>query len=95
MKTVLKIKQITSLLLIGAICFCTACSDDFLNRTPQDRPGPDNFLRDEASAKKLVIASYSPWVTQTQMYGKRFMIMCDGLTDDRRSAAYHKTAHIF
>lgn len=82
MKTVLKIKAIMTLLLLGGVCFFSACSDDFLNRIPQDTPGPDNFLKDEASAKQLVIASYSPWVTQTQMYGKRFITICDGLTDD-------------
>jgi len=81
MKTISNIKTIIILLLLGGACFFSACSD-FLDRVPQDTPGPDNFLKDETSAKQLVIASYSPWVTNTQMYGKRFIIICDGLTDD-------------
>ncbi|KAA6332194.1 RagB/SusD family nutrient uptake outer membrane protein [termite gut metagenome] len=71
-----------TLLLLGGVFFFSACSDDFLNRILQDAPGPDNFLKDEASAKQLVVTAYSPWVQETQMYGKRFITICDGLTDD-------------
>lgn len=81
MKSILNIKTRIILLLLVGICIFPAC-DDFLDRQRQDAPGPDNFLVDETSAKKLVVAAYNPWVAQTQMYGKRFIIICDGLTDD-------------
>lgn len=73
-------QKVLSLILGFSVIF-TAC-DDFLDLTPEDKPGQDNFLSDEASAKKLVVAAYSPWVVNTQMFGKRFTIICDALTDD-------------
>jgi len=60
----------------------SACSDSFLDIQPQDKPGSDNFLNNLSSAQELVVASFNPWVAQTQMYGKRFATICDALTDD-------------
>src|SRR5665648_730985 len=61
-----------------------SCAGDFLDKYPQDKPSPENFLTDEASAKKIVIACYNPWTrTNLQyMHFKEFIILCDALTDD-------------
>ena len=70
---------------LTAICLSlvmSACSDSFLDIQPQDKPGSDNFLNNLSSAQELVVASFNPWVAQTQMYGKRFATICDALTDD-------------
>ncbi|GHV58393.1 membrane protein [Bacteroidia bacterium] len=71
-----------TLLLLGGAGIFSACSDAFLDRTPQDAPGAGNFLKDETSAKQLVIAAYNPWQEQMDMYGKRFVTACDAMTDD-------------
>ncbi|NDV84024.1 RagB/SusD family nutrient uptake outer membrane protein [Bacteroides sp. 51] len=68
-----------------ACCFSilfAACSDSFLDIQPKDKPGDDNFLMDLSSAQQLVVASFTPLVTEVQMYAKRFGIICDGLSDD-------------
>ena len=59
-----------------------SCSDSFLDLQPKDKPSPDNFMNDINSARQLTVASISPLITSMQMYGKRFGIICDGLTDD-------------
>lgn len=71
--------------MLAAICLSliiSACSDSFLDIQPKDKPGTDNFLTNLSSAQELVVASFNPWVTQQQMYGKRFATICDALTDD-------------
>lgn len=71
-------------LLVSFLCGMSfiSCSDSFLDLQPQDKPSPDNFMNDINSARQLAVASVSPLVTNMQMYGKRFGIICDGLTDD-------------
>lgn len=62
---------------------CTvSCSESFLDMHPKDKPSSDNFLIDASSARQLFVASLNPLVTSTQVYAKRFGIICDGLTDD-------------
>lgn len=71
--------------MLAAFCLLltmSACSDSFLDIQPKDKPGTDNFLNNLSSAQDLVVASFNPWVTQQQMYGKRFATVCDALTDD-------------
>ena len=78
-------KNIFNRSTLTAICLSlvmSACSDSFLDIQPQDKPGSDNFLNNLSSAQELVVASFNPWVAQTQMYGKRFATICDALTDD-------------
>lgn len=78
-------KNIFNRSTLTAICLSlvmSACSDSFLDIQPQDKPGSDNFLNNLSSAQELVVASFNPWVAQTQMYGKRFAAICDALTDD-------------
>lgn len=78
-------KNIFNRSTLTAICLSlvmSACSDSFLDIQPQDKPGSDNFLNNLSSAQELVVASFNPWVAQTQMYGKRFAMICDALTDD-------------
>ncbi len=62
----------------------SACTDDFLDKYPQDKPSPENYLTDEASAKKVAAASYNPWtrVNLPNMHFKEFIILSDALTDD-------------
>ena len=77
-------KNIFNRSTLTAICLSlvmSACSDSFLDIQPQDKPGSDNFLNNLSSAQELVVASFNPWVAQTQMYGKRFATICDALTD--------------
>ena len=59
-----------------------SCSESFLDLQPKDKPSSDNFMNSTSSAMQLTVASISPLVTSMQMYGKRFAIICDGLTDD-------------
>lgn len=78
-------KNIFNRSTLTAICLSlvmSACSDSFLDIQPQDKPGSDNFLNNLSSAQELVVASFNPWVAQTQMYGERFATICDALTDD-------------
>lgn len=76
-------KQIKYLVLIICSTLAVAsCSDSFLDLHPKDKPTPDNFMTDISSARQLVVAALNPLVSNTQMYGKRFGIICDGLTDD-------------
>ncbi|MCK9435892.1 MAG: hypothetical protein M0Q12_01635 [Synergistaceae bacterium] len=77
----MKVLKLVVVSLLSTVFFIS-CSDEFLNLSPKVQPTPDNFLDSEETAKKLVIATYSPWVTNTQMYGKRFITICDALTDD-------------
>jgi hypothetical protein len=80
-KNIMKALKLIVISLLST-AFLFSCSDEFLNLTNKVRPNPDNFLNSEKAAKKLLVATYSPWVTNTQMYGKRFITICDALTDD-------------
>lgn len=60
----------------------SACSDDFLDVQPKDKPSAENFMEGSQSAVQLAVATVHPLVANIQMYGKRFGIICDGLTDD-------------
>lgn len=71
-----------ALFILSSFLFLSACSDSFLDIQPQDKPGTGNFLTDLSSAQQLVVASFNPWVTQVQMYAKRFGTICDALSDD-------------
>lgn len=66
----------------GCLLGLASCSDSFLDLHPLDKPTSDNFMESASSARQLVVAALNPLVAQTQMYGKRFGIICDGLTDD-------------
>lgn len=80
MKAIGNIRNIILAVMIGMSL--SSCSDSFLEMHPKDKPSSDNFLVDEGSARQLFVASLNPLVTNTQMYAKRFGIICDGLTDD-------------
>jgi hypothetical protein len=80
-KNIMKALKLLVISLLSTVFFIS-CSDEFLNLSPKVQPTPDNFLDSEETAKKLVIAAYNPWVTNSQMYGKRFITICDALTDD-------------
>ena len=73
-----------SILSIATGCFLlmASCTDSFLDLHPLDKPTSENFMEDASSARQLVVAALNPLVSNTQMYGKRFGIICDGLTDD-------------
>ena len=75
-------KNLFRLIVIGLSLMPMGCSDSFLDIQPEDKPGTDNFLNDLSSAQELVVASFNPWVTQVQMYAKRFATICDALSDD-------------
>jgi hypothetical protein len=70
--------------VLATSVFISACSEDFLDRAYKDRPATEGFLTDEASARKLAIASFEPWtrVNLGYMHFKEFIILCDALTDD-------------
>ncbi len=74
-------KYLNNLAIIVGLLVGASCSD-FLDRYPQDRPSPGNFLVDEQSAKQLVIAAYHPWIKEPNMFGKELLIQLDALTDD-------------
>lgn len=75
-------KIYTIILAAGCLLGLASCSDSFLDLHPLDKPTSDNFMESASSARQLVVAALNPLVAQTQMYGKRFGIICDGLTDD-------------
>ena len=80
-----KLKQTFILvLLFTGMILSNSCGEDFIEKSPQDRPNPDNFLVDEAAAKQLVVASYQPWtgVDLPNMYFKELIILMDAMTDD-------------
>jgi len=81
MKTIIN-KYIFGIVLLTILI--PACTEDFLEKYPQDKPSPANYLTDEASAKKVVIACYNPWTRANSQYMhfKEFIILCDALTDD-------------
>lgn len=66
------------LLLMGA------CDEaEFLDRTPKDAPSPDDFFKNETSARMAVNACYHPWVWGGWSMVKRDMIiLLDAMTDD-------------
>ncbi len=66
----------------GCLLMLTSCSESFLDLHPLDKPTSDNFMENASSARQLVVAAINPLVSNTQMYGKRIGIICDGLTDD-------------
>ncbi len=81
MKTIIN-KYILGFVLLTTLI--SACTNDFLDKYPQDKPSPANYLTDEASAKKVVIACYNPWTRANlgNMHFKEFIILADALTDD-------------
>jgi len=81
MKTIIN-KYILGFVLLTILI--SACTDHFLDKYPQDKPSPENYLTDEASARKVVNACYNPWIRygNQYMHFKEFIILSDVLTDD-------------
>lgn len=59
-----------------------SCSEDFIDRSPLDRPNPTNFFIDVVSARQAVNASYQPWTRSAHMLQRDAIIMWDAMTDD-------------
>jgi len=68
--------------IILSVLVLVSCKKDFLDRYPKDRPNPENFFVDAASARKAVNAIYNPWTRSSAMLQRDMVIILDAMTDD-------------